>query len=829
MMRTSTILLFLALFCTAEAQNNGTCNPIKDETSCSSAGCFFCPSSSKCRVAESNCPGGGGGNNGGGGGGTEEEEDNEEQMPIVSNGTCNPIKDQTACETQGCFFCDKQQCRVSEDRCPNASDEGTCNPIQDQAFCEEIGCFYCAEAMKCRVSEERCPAPDEDEETDADGDEPVGDGSVTNGLCNPIKAQGSCEESGCFFCTNKSKCRISEQRCPGFNGVANGLEDNIKCNPIRDATACEDAGCFFCEDKGLCRATEAKCPPGAGTAFGSSECKTFKGDETGCSDAGCFFCGGSSAQCRLDEAECPGQGRSSPCNGLEETGCSTSEDCLWCAEGNVCTSARGGTCASAGLPPGNLCKQYTTDADCTSGETSNCRWCPGNLKCKNAEDECDDGEEGIRGNPCKDQSTTDGCTGVEGCLWCEGNSKCKKAEDGCDDEDEDGDADEDVNVGAVDCTTLIFGPDCEAEASCLWCPDEQTCNAADIFLCGVASATVRMDIEYGSPAFKLKNEGLGESDPNAVEVALNYYFEVAEDGSEIPFSFVDVQNQGFKVSQSQGVFLGVLSRKATFSADIVGVGSMELIVYKILEDGTITTPSGEVFDVTEGDVKFNVNLSNWSFCDEDETGICADSGSAAYVDIAMTVKGSAEAPEQDEADGSIFDLGGGVPILLTNQVEIDGVIDAMPPGFPRVEQTPAEGAFFVFRFPRFANTLVYDPIVGSGTLIVIEDATLPPVTPPTDAPVTTPTNPPPVPAPTDAPATTPSVPSPVVAPTDAPATTPTDAPVVAPPTDAPVTTPTTTPVTAPTTAPPGGDSGANTLALLMPLAVCLAAFWSSIE
>ena len=115
------------------------------------------------------------------------------------------------------------------------------------------------------------------------------------------------------------------------------------------------------------------------------------------------------------------------------------------------------------------------------------------------------------------------------------------------------------------------------------------------------------------------------------------------------------------------------------------------------------------------DVKFNVNLSNWSFCDE-STGICANSGSAAYVDIAMTVTGSAETPEVDENDASIYNLGGGVPFILSNQVIVDGIADAMPPGFPRVEQTDADGTFFVFRFPRFSETLVYDPIVGSAEL-----------------------------------------------------------------------------------------------------------------
>lgn len=307
-----------------------------------------------------------------------------------------------------------------------AQSNGTCNPIKDESSCLSTGCFFCSN-NKCRVS---CESNSGGGNGGGDGgDEPV-DGTASNGICNPIKSQPDCDIQGCNWCADKGKCRISSQRCPGSNAnsIASGLAENVKCNPIKDATACGDAGCFYCEKNGngFCRATESKCPlGGTGNAFGSSLCQSFKGNESGCEEVGCVFCGGSSAQCHFDEASCPGQGRSSPCMNLGETDCSSSEDCLWCSEGNVCTSARGGTCASAGLPPGNLCKQYTSEPDCTLGETTNCRWCPFNSKCKNADDACDDGEVGFRGNPCKSVVTTEGCTAIEGCLWCEGNSKVR--------------------------------------------------------------------------------------------------------------------------------------------------------------------------------------------------------------------------------------------------------------------------------------------------------------------------------------------------------------------------------------------------------------------
>ena len=66
-------------------------------------------------------------------------------------------------------------------------------------------------------------------------------------------------------------------------------------------------------------------------------------------------------------------------------------------------------------------------------------------------------------------------------------------------------------------------------------------------------------------------------------------------------------------------------------------------------------------------------------------------------------------------------LGGGVPLILSSQVEVDGVSDAMPEGYPQLETTE-DGTVFVFRFPVFSETLVYDPIVGTGALVVTSDA-----------------------------------------------------------------------------------------------------------
>jgi hypothetical protein len=152
--------------------------------------------------------------------------------------------------------------------------------------------------------------------------------------------------------------------------------------------------------------------------------------------------------------------------------------------------------------------------------------------------------------------------------------------------------------------------------------------------------------------------------------------------------------------------------------------------------------------VEPGDVKFNIIISDWSFCST--TNQCGDGNETGqFLDVAVQVQGNSDSPEQSAEDALLFNLGGGVPLILSKQVVIDDFSVEMPEGFPRVEMT-AEGPLFVFRFPRFQESAEYDPIVE------YTQATY--TTPPSTSPTTTPNTTPPTPSPITTQTTSPTIP-----------------------------------------------------------------------
>jgi len=246
--------------------------------------------------------------------------------------------------------------------------------------------------------------------------------------------------------------------------------------------------------------------------------------------------------------------------------------------------------------------------------------------------------------------------------------------------------------------------------------------------------------------FKIHDDGLGKTDPNSVSVVLNYLYEVTADGETIGASLVDLETQEYRVKQTVGMFFNdIKARRLQFEAMIDGVGKIGLDAYIMLSDGNITTPGDEVWVVSKGDVKFNVDVSDWSFCG-DETP-CGDANqTSVYLDLAISIQGSSEKPEQSEDNSLLFSLGGNVPLLLSSQIEVDDFMQDMPEGFPRVESTDNQGTVFYFRFPRFEDTVKYDPIVPYHYAISVltdeVDSTVPEVTViPTKVPVVPTTSP----------------------------------------------------------------------------------------
>ena len=494
---------------------------------------------------------------------------------------------------------------------------------------------------------------------------------------------------------------------------------------------------------------------------------------------GCFWCFGASVGvCRNSQAECPGQGRVKPCSGLMGDEC-TSSGCLWCGDAEICTSVRGSSSNKCpvvvALPPtsenntniddgGNgtlpeaeesICVGFQNETDCTSN--LECRWCDSDWSldstsslCKSSDNFCEDGTLGIRGDPCAlaDADSETDCPSE--CLWCSLSSECQKPSDqAC---IVDPDPIEDGNASSTpplleynDCQLIDVGPDCQSQEECQWCQDQSRCELLDGGTCGESrgEAAIVLGIPVngegagaasatGGARFAIQDDGLGSTDPDEVFVSLEYLFEVNEDEQSITPSFIDFAFEEFTIQQSVGNFFpnsqdSIFARKITFQSTISDVGSIEMDTFVFLNGGQVITDSGEIWNINKGDIKFNIKMSDWSFYGED--GGSDTITRSEFIDVAVRIQGSKDVPDPSNESDLVYNLGGNIPLRLSNKVNVDSVVQDMPNGFPRAENTDEQGTVFVLRFPRFDTDVEYDPIIG------FHETFLEPTSSPTTTPV----------------------------------------------------------------------------------------------
>ena len=691
--------------------------------------CFWCNNTSVCADSEASCP-----------------------PPAASTGKipCNQLKSVTDCTvSSNCTWCGSTvTCQdAARKDCPVVTlgppSSDVCN-ITETPCLNTAGCIWCAQNGVCRPGQSVYAACLGDSGHTAGG-AAASTGAASDAACLPLDIEVNCTASkACTWCAGMDMCRSAARGCPGGgNPVSENM--NFYCHPFGNETACVEAGpCFWCPGDGMCKASFGDCPGNSNVASRPNLCAPL-GNETECMDNGCAWCGD---LCRGAEAECPGQGRENPCMNQPENVCNTTVGCAWLDIPNRCGSERGH--ASEQVQPGNgpggfggagnACPLLTNEGNCTA--TVECRWCPSSNECQTKNDACADGSLGVRGNPCHRADSEGLCTAIDGCLWCLTGQMCSQATDN---------ACEPNNGGPRLCHSFDAEPECNDDIDCQWCTAQSVCKNNHT-KCFEPSGQVNIDIggNNSGGSFHIRDNGLGPTDPNAVSVVLSYLYEIAQDGETIGPSLVDMEYQDFNVTQTLGSFFGgIQARNVQFEAVIDGVGTIEMQAYIMLTNGTVAAPGGnESWPVQPGDVKFNVVMKNWTFCGD--TNPCGDSNAtSAYVDVAFRIKGNFIDPQQSTNNSLLFNLGGNVPLLLFGQVDVDGVVQDMPDGFPRAESTASQGPLFVFRFPRFLDSVQYDPVISYHYSIPILSTSAPTQTP-SKAPITSPTSAP-APAPTPAP------------------------------------------------------------------------------
>ena len=230
-----------------------------------------------------------------------------------------------------------------------------------------------------------------------------------------------------------------------------------------------------------------------------------------------------------------------------------------------------------------------------------------------------------------------------------------------------------------------------------------------------------------------------ENTPYKVQVQLDYLYELGSGGEKLgaggpPDSRHSIESfatQEFSISDPvETIVSGVAASQITLTSQVGEAGIIELYAYIFSENGTLNMENGDVWDVTQNDVKFNIRLSNWTFCVAGNP--CGNKDAVSdgeMIDVAVEIKvlggendgdsndgdsndentGDRRKLEEVQADSEI-DLEGNIALYLSSKVQVDGTWQDMADGY-LIEQSKNQKVLYIFRFPKFGDGAVYDPLV----------------------------------------------------------------------------------------------------------------------
>mmetsp|Transcript_171034 Transcript_171034/g.415702 ORF Transcript_171034/g.415702 Transcript_171034/m.415702 type:complete len:303 (+) Transcript_171034:59-967(+) len=229
--------------------------------------------------------------------------------------------------------------------------------------------------------------------------------------------------------------------------------------------------------------------------------------------------------------------------------------------------------------------------------------------------------------------------------------------------------------------------------------------------CGSGNDTTLLHVQGQSGKFTLYTASRGRS--NGIQVWMDALRELDASGNAVgtsgnpKHSINTFAAQDFSIRDPEDVTIGegVSATKVSFSSPVSTIGEVQIDTYVMCEDGVVGT-GNETWGVRAGDVKWNIELYSWTWCGCQQ-GQNQQVGDMVEVDI--TVKGLVDA--QQGSSGRSVDLGGGLTLELSDQVTVDGEPASMPDGFPQVSFQGSR-TILTFRFPKFRDRLVYDPVVA---------------------------------------------------------------------------------------------------------------------
>jgi hypothetical protein len=269
---------------------------------------------------------------------------------------------------------------------------------------------------------------------------------------------------------------------------------------------------------------------------------------------------------------------------------------------------------------------------------------------------------------------------------------------------------------------------------------------------------VSVDIKGKSGKFSITRGNMGKSKKgkSLVSVQIDAIHEIAADGTtivgksgKIKHSIETMAKQEFEFSVEQDdvdpsliddpTITAAKSSRVTFDSTLSTGSTLKMETLLVTSKGVVGTTGDEKWTVLPGDMKFNLLLSGWNWCEGTTGAKSCKEGAGSFVDVDIEVKGKLAAdgkePKEREkklhdddddkkdndddkkvrrslaAKGKNWDLGDGAVLELSDQILIDGNWTKMPKGYPKMA-TKGGKVTYTFRFPKFAETAFYDPIVG---------------------------------------------------------------------------------------------------------------------
>jgi len=233
---------------------------------------------------------------------------------------------------------------------------------------------------------------------------------------------------------------------------------------------------------------------------------------------------------------------------------------------------------------------------------------------------------------------------------------------------------------------------------------------------------IKVNVQGQSGKFTVYPEAKGQQ--SGIQVTMDALREVDGNGQQVgtqgnnKHSIQTFASQTFTtdpmvMTELKGTPGNVPAVKVAFQSTVSNVGKIGIDTYVLAESGTVG-PQNETWAVRMGDLKWNIRIWDWTFCDGSGAGACRSGDIGQYIELDVSVKGNASASKTGK---KTIDLGGQTTLELSNQVLVDkSTWSMMADGYPSVN-VQGSTTTITFRFPKFSNDILYDPVLGTSTLV----------------------------------------------------------------------------------------------------------------